>query len=122
MSKRSMDPYCVYRHRSAGRIVSRIDDELIVETERRPFPECIGVKGFEYSFRAVVELAVADQDSQPAGGEVRAGDRGQTSNHTAEAEIVMRPPPQFSLQHPSERQTFAAIRPAEDLIPSGAPT
>src|SRR5580704_17603349 len=118
MSKRRMDPYRVYRHRPAGGVVSRIDDELIVETERRPLPERVRVIGLERFLRAVVESTIADQDSQSGGGEVGAGDRGQAAHH----DMVMWPAPPLSLQDPSQRPALAAIRPAEDLILSGTPT
>src|SRR5580704_11066737 len=122
MSKRRMDPYRVYRHRPAGGVVSRIDDELIVETERRPLPERVRVIGLERFLRAVVESTIPDQDSQSAGGEVGAGDWGQATHHATQADMVMWPAPPLSLQDPSQRPALAAIRPAKDLILSGTPT
>jgi hypothetical protein len=50
------------RNRSPVGIVSRIDDELIVEGKRCPFVEAVGVISFEDLLRTIVELAIADQN------------------------------------------------------------
>src|ERR1700730_17058051 len=52
-------------NRSPVGIVSGIVDELIVEGERCPFVEAVGVIGFEEFLGAIVELTIADQNPQP---------------------------------------------------------
>jgi len=42
---------------------------LIVEGERCPFVGSVGIIGFEDLLRTIVELAIADQNPQSAGGE-----------------------------------------------------
>ena len=44
-------------------IVSGIVDELVVEGERRPLVEAIGVIGFEDLLSPVIELAVASEET-----------------------------------------------------------
>ena len=61
------------RNRSPVGIVSGVVDELIVERERYPFVEAVGIIDFEDLLGAIVELSIADQYPQAAGCEIRAG-------------------------------------------------
>src|SRR5207245_1948192 len=66
------------RNGPAVGIVSGIVDELIVEGERRPFVEAVGVVRFEDLFPPIVELPIADQNTETASGEISARLRRET--------------------------------------------
>ena len=55
------------RDRSAVGVVGGVGDELIVGGQRELLVERVGIVGFEDSLAPVVELAVADQNAEPAG-------------------------------------------------------
>ena len=55
--------------RAAIGIVGGIGDELVVRRQRDRLVERIRVVGFEDALLAVIELPVADQRAEPAGGE-----------------------------------------------------
>ena len=58
------------RNQSPVGIVCGIDNQLIIEGERYPFVEAVGIIGFEDLLRSIVELAIADQDAETARCEV----------------------------------------------------
>src|SRR6516162_69064 len=108
-----MQPSRKDRNRTPIRIVSGIVDELIVEGERRPFVEAVGIVGFEDPLGAIVELAIADQYAQPPRREIRAGYRRETFHDGSYANLVIRSSPRIAFQHRAERETLVAIGPAD---------
>src|SRR5262249_45985463 len=60
------------RDRPAIGIVGRVEDELIIGRQREPFVDAVGIVGLQDLLLAVVELAIANQYSEPAGGKISA--------------------------------------------------
>ncbi len=56
-------------HGAAVGIVGGVGDQLIIRGQRQLLGERVGVVGLENSFLAVVELAVADENAEPAGSD-----------------------------------------------------
>ena len=52
-----------YRHWSPVGVVSGIGDELIIERQRAPFVDVIGIISLKNFFFAVVQLAITDQQA-----------------------------------------------------------
>ena len=110
-----------YRNGPAVGIVSGIADELVVEGKRRPFVEAVGVVRFEDLFPLVVKLSVANQDTQTAGSEIRAGLRRETFDDTRDTDFVVRPSPSCSGQNRAEGKALTAIRPTHNFGSSRTP-
>src|ERR1700758_5038818 len=85
------------RNRSPVGIVSGIVDELIVEGQRRPLVEAVGVVGFEDLLGGIVELAIPDQNPHASGSEVGAGYGRETFDHPCYADLVVRSAPSITL-------------------------
>ena len=100
-------------------VVSGIGDELIVESQRRPFVEAIGVVGFDDFLSPIVELAVADQNAEAAGGEIGAGLAREAFDDAGDADLVVRPSPRCSGQHRAEGKALGAIGPADKPVLPG---
>src|SRR5207247_596296 len=60
------------RNRAAVGVVRGVDEELIIEGERRRFVDLVGIIGLQNFFFAVIELAVANEQAEAAGREERA--------------------------------------------------
>src|ERR1700693_4146201 len=56
--------------RSPVGVIRGVGDELVIECDARPRVEAVGVISLDDLLRPIIERAVADQYSQPAGGEV----------------------------------------------------
>src|ERR1700722_16608044 len=92
------------RYRPAVAVIRRVVDELVVETEMRPFEHADAVKGFEDLFRAGVgQLAVADDAAEPAGGEIKLALMGDPADRAGEPERVVWPAPSRSGQQQPAR-------------------
>src|ERR1700726_804581 len=85
------------RNRSPVGIVSGIVDELIVEGERRPFVEAVGIIGLEDLLGAIVELAIADQNPQATSSEICTRYGRESFDHPRHANLVIRSPPRIAL-------------------------
>ena len=75
-SKLGMSACREYRHWSPVGVVSGIGDELIIERQRAPFVDVIGIISLKNFLCAVVQLAITDQQTDAARGEevtMRAG-------------------------------------------------
>ena len=60
------------RNRAAVGVVRGVDEELIIEGQRRRFVDLVGIIGLQNFFFAVIELAVANEQAEAAGREERA--------------------------------------------------
>src|SRR3954451_498100 len=68
-SELAVQPSREYRHRAAISVVGRVDDELVVGGEGETLVQRVGVIGFEDALAAVVERAIADENTEAAGGQ-----------------------------------------------------
>src|SRR5216683_5633077 len=96
-------------------IVSGIVDELVVEGKRCPFVEAVSVIRFEDFFSPIVELAVADQNTQTSGGEISARFRRETFDDTRDTDFIVGPSPRRSGQNRAEGKALTAIRPTHNF-------
>ena len=104
------------------RVVGGVDDELVIEGESRPGVEAIGVISLQYFLRPVIERAVADQYSEPAGGEIGLRLGREAIDDASHADPVVGASPGRSLQHGAGGNAFVAIGPADDFVQTRAPT
>src|ERR1700722_18778013 len=82
-----------YRHWSPVGVVSGIGDELIIERQRAPFVEVIGIVCLEDFLFAVVQLAITDQQADATRGEEVAMRARETVDRPSNSDCVIRPPP-----------------------------
>ena len=74
-------------------IVSGVGDELVVGRQRDLLGERVGVIGFEDALLAVIELPIADQRAEPAGGDEVAMIVRQRVDRAGDSDRVIWPPP-----------------------------
>src|ERR1700681_4682370 len=96
-SKLSVRPCREYRDRSPVGVVGGIGDELVVEGQRAPFVEVIGIIGLEYFLFAVVQLAITDQQADATRSEEVTMRAGETVDRSSNSDCVIRPPPGAAL-------------------------
>src|SRR3984893_9575909 len=82
-----------HRDRSPIGVIGRICDELIIGGEREVLVNRVSVVGLKASFGAVVELAVADQETEASGSRKCAVCAGEAVNVPADADCVAWAPP-----------------------------
>src|SRR6476619_6394682 len=101
--------------RSAVGIVGGIGDELIVGGQRQLLVERVCVIGFEDSLAPVVELAVSDQNAEPAGGDEIAMVSRQRVDGAADPDHVVGPAPFGALERKAKRERGIDIGERHDL-------
>src|SRR3954447_2376419 len=92
------------RDRSAIRVVRDVGDELIVEGQRRPLVGVIRVEGLEDLLRAVIDLAVADQNAETADRKEIAVIPRERIDRAGEADPVVGPTPGRAADRGAERE------------------
>ena len=81
-------------HRAAVGVVGRVGQELIIEGQSRRRRERVAVIGLEDFLCPVVrQLAVADEDAEPAGVEERDMGSSDAVDDAGNADGVVRPSP-----------------------------
>ena len=91
-------------HGAAVGVVGGVRNELIVGGQCEPFVQRIGIICFQHAFAAVIELAVADEHAEAAGGDEVAMIPRQGVDRAAETDYVVWPPPARALDRGAERQ------------------
>src|SRR5882757_4418779 len=109
------------RDRSAVGVVSRVGDQLVVGGEGKVLVDGVGVIGFENLFGAVVDAAVADQETVAAGCEKVAVRAGEAVDRAADADRIARTAPIASLDRDAARQAAVDIGERQDFITSVVP-
>src|ERR1700722_14570783 len=82
-----------YRHWSPVGVVSGIGDELIIERQRAPFVEVIGIVCLEDFLWAVVQLAITDQQTDTTRSEEVTVRVREPVDRPSNSDCVIRPPP-----------------------------
>src|ERR1700680_3082800 len=82
-----------YRGRSTVGVVGGIGDELIVERQRAPFVEVIGIECLEDFLFAVVQLAITDQQADATRSEEVTMRAGETVDRPSNSDCGLLPPP-----------------------------
>src|SRR5215210_5553878 len=88
-----------HRNRPAVGIVSGIGDELVVEGKRHRFVEAVRIVGLEDFFSPVIELSVANENTETARREISARLRGETFDDPRDTDFIVRPSPCCSGQN-----------------------
>src|SRR3979409_2562744 len=81
------------RDRPTVGVVGRVHHELVIQSQRDALDQVHGVVGFENPFAAVVELTIADQDSEATGRDVVAMILRQVVDGAGETDLVVGTPP-----------------------------
>src|SRR3954468_22780778 len=98
------------RYGSAIRVVRDIGDELIVERQRRPLVDVVRVEGLEDLFRAIIDLAVADQNAEATDREEIAVIPRDRIDRAGEADLVVGATPGRAADRGAEREAGIDVR------------
>ena len=120
-SKLAVQPCRKDRHRPAVGIVGRIDHELIIRRQREILVDGVGVIGLENPLVVVVEPAVADQETEAAGGEEIAMRAGEPVDGAAESDRIVRTAPIASLHRQARRQAAVDVGERQDFVAAVVP-
>src|SRR5260370_35362018 len=90
--------------RPAVRIVGGVGDQLIIAGQRELPVERVRIIAFEDSLGPIVELAVADQGTEPAGRDEVAMVPGERVDGAADPDHVVGPAPSRALDGYAERE------------------
>src|SRR5882724_5120387 len=105
----AMQPACENRGRSPVGVVGRVYEQLIVGGEGDILVQRIGVVGLENLLGSVVELTIADQQANAAGGEEVAMRRGKPIDGAADTDGVVWSPPIAAFNGDATRQAAVDI-------------
>jgi hypothetical protein len=96
--------------------VRRIDHILIIERERKPFGQADCVIGLDNSLGAVIEPAVANQNTEPSRGDVIAVIFREGVDDASNAKRIIRPSPSLSLDRDAAGEAAVNVAEGRNLI------
>ena len=106
---------------SAGLVVAGIINVLDVEGREEAAPQVRGVKALEDFLRAVGQGAVAEQETQPAEGQILLVSRHDSVGDERDAGAVVAPIPECSLRETAEFEGAIVLGISERFVAAIAP-
>src|SRR4030081_1035423 len=104
-----------YRHWSPVGVVSGIGDELIIERQRAPFVDVIGIISLNNFLFAVVQMAISNQQANAAGREEVAVGIGKTIDDATKTDGVIVSPPRDTPDRYAGRHAAIDIGEGQDF-------
>src|SRR5467141_2166929 len=110
-----MEPKTEKVRRAAVAVIARVRDALISEGDVRLFHDCQAVKDFEDPLRRVIQAPIAEEEAQPARGEIIAMRPRKPIDVTRNPYGIFGTTPSAPFNEPTRRERTINLREHESL-------